>query len=354
MACVTSTSFSLNINDNIHGFFKGKRGLRQGDPLSPYIFTMVIEVLSLILKRRVRVSDSFRFHKHCEELEIINVCFVDDLFIFARGDLASARVILDSLDEFKMVLGLVPSIPKRELPVNYLGVPFISSRLLNKDCKILVEKAKNRIGDWKNKSLSFTGRLQLCKSVISSMHVYWASILMIPKGIIYDIHQLVRGFLWCNGEYKRGKAKVAWDDICLPKEEGGLDVFNIALMTTYIWNIVSNKESLWVRWIHTYKLRGNGTNTSIWFDNWCSLSPLNHFLTPIDISREGFSISTSVAELVTNGSWSLASSFNLAPKASVLADFRTVLDLSRADVRQWRDNNGSFSVFSVAKAWETL
>ncbi|GKD87311.1 hypothetical protein Tco_1358465 [Tanacetum coccineum] len=216
---------------------------------------------------------------------IINVCFADDLFIFARGELASARVILDSLDEFKMVSGIIPSIQKStayfcnvvhhvklailnimpfsegELPIKYLGVPLISSRLLNNDCKILVEKVKNRIGDWKNKSLYFAGRLQLCKSVISSMHVYWASVLMIPKGIIYDIHQLIHWVLWCNGEYKWGKAKVAWDDICLPKEEGGLglhslDVFNIALMTTHIWNIMSNKESLWVRWIHTYKLRG--------------------------------------------------------------------------------------------------
>ncbi|GJX14750.1 hypothetical protein Tco_0206508 [Tanacetum coccineum] len=99
------------------------------------------------------------------------------------------------------------------LPVKYLGVPLISSRLVDKDCKVIVEQAKNRIGDWKNKSLSFAGRLELCKSVISSMHVYWASVLVIPKGIIYDIQQLIRGFLWCNGEYKRGKTKVAWDSI---------------------------------------------------------------------------------------------------------------------------------------------
>ncbi|GJZ17786.1 hypothetical protein Tco_0553909 [Tanacetum coccineum] len=66
--------------------------------------------------------------------------------------------------------------------------------------------------EWKNKSLSFAGRLQLCTSDISSMQVYWPSVLLIPKGIIYDIQQLIRGFLWCNGEYKRGKAKVAWAD----------------------------------------------------------------------------------------------------------------------------------------------
>ncbi|GJX65010.1 hypothetical protein Tco_0299353 [Tanacetum coccineum] len=159
----------------------------------------------------------------------------DDLFIFARGDLDSARVIIESLDEFKNTSGLVSSLAKSmvffcnvsyhikvvildimpftegDLPVKYLGVPLISSRLLNKDCKVLVEKAKNRIEDWKNKSLSFAGRLQLCKSVISSMHVYWASVLIIPKGIIYNIQILISGFLWCNGEYKRGKAKPqAW------------------------------------------------------------------------------------------------------------------------------------------------
>ncbi|GKF39418.1 putative reverse transcriptase domain, reverse transcriptase zinc-binding domain protein, partial [Tanacetum coccineum] len=82
MACVTSASFSISINGNIHGFFK------------------------------VSSSDTFRYHNQCEELEIINVCFADDLFIFARGEVESARVIMDSLGEFKQVSRLVPSIPK--------------------------------------------------------------------------------------------------------------------------------------------------------------------------------------------------------------------------------------------------
>ncbi|GKF68961.1 putative RNA-directed DNA polymerase, eukaryota, reverse transcriptase zinc-binding domain protein, partial [Tanacetum coccineum] len=58
MACVTSTSFSISINGDIHGFFTGKKGIRQGDPMSPYLFTLVMEVLTLILQRRVRTSDS--------------------------------------------------------------------------------------------------------------------------------------------------------------------------------------------------------------------------------------------------------------------------------------------------------
>ncbi|GJV29926.1 putative RNA-directed DNA polymerase, eukaryota, reverse transcriptase zinc-binding domain protein [Tanacetum coccineum] len=98
MACVSSASFSLCINGDIHGYFNGKRGLRQGDPISPYLFTLVMEVLTLIIKRRVRLSDTFRYHNKCDELELINVCFADDLFIFIRGDVHSARPIMEALD----------------------------------------------------------------------------------------------------------------------------------------------------------------------------------------------------------------------------------------------------------------
>ncbi|GJZ95227.1 hypothetical protein Tco_0667430 [Tanacetum coccineum] len=150
----------------------------------------------------------WRYHKHCKDLDLINVCFADDLFIFSWDYVESARVIIESLDEFKSVLGLVLSLPKSTvffcnvknhvkstilnampfsegtLLVIYLGVPLISSRLLNQDC------------------------------------------------ILLDIQQLMRGFLWYNGELKRGKAKVAWDDICLPKNEGGLGIRN-ALCTKY-------------------------------------------------------------------------------------------------------------------------
>ncbi|GKF08021.1 reverse transcriptase domain-containing protein, partial [Tanacetum coccineum] len=97
---------------SLHGHFLGKRGLQHGDPLSPYLFTLIMEVLTLMLQRRVRNSDLFTYHRYCSKMELINLCFADDLFLFAHGDVNSARVIMDMLDEFKLASGLTPSLPK--------------------------------------------------------------------------------------------------------------------------------------------------------------------------------------------------------------------------------------------------
>ena len=206
-----------------------------------------------------------------------------------------------------------------------------------------MERVQKRIGDWKTKWLSFVGRLQLVLSVIGSMHVYWASVFILPAGIIHDIEQLMCGFLWCQGEMKRGRAKVSWDDLCLPKKEGGLGVrklekFTVALMSSHIWKILTHKETLWVRWIHSYKLKnrsfwdipmganiswdwrkllsirplirhhiwhkiGNGRKTSVWFDKWDNLCPLMDHITNRAITSAGLDNQTMIADVVVNNTW---------------------------------------------------
>nr|GEZ05522.1 hypothetical protein [Tanacetum cinerariifolium] len=292
MECVTTTSFCISINGSLHGYSEGKRGLRQ------------------------------------------------------------AKVIKDTLDEFKDASSLNPSMPKSKayfcnvinntklailnifpfeedrLPVKYLGVPLGSSRLISRDCKELIDKVQNRVNDWKNKSLSIAGRLQLIQSVLSSMHVYWDSVFMLPSRVLLDIEQIMCGFLWSQDNTSRGKVKVAWDVVCLPKQEGGLgirrlDHFNKALMVLHVWKLLFLQESLWVKWIHVYKLKnrsfwdipyhgkmswswrkllllrpliqefiwsciGDGRTTFTWFDKWCDVGPLSNIISSRDITRAGF------------------------------------------------------------------
>ncbi|GKA61071.1 retrovirus-related pol polyprotein from transposon TNT 1-94, partial [Tanacetum coccineum] len=104
----------------------------------------------------------------------------------------------------------------------------------------LVDRIRSRINDWKNKSLSAAERLQLVRSVLGSMHVYWASVFILPSCILLDIEQLMRGFLWCHGEMKKGRAKVAWEVVCLPKNEGGLGIWDSVKSLAGLPNVIGS------------------------------------------------------------------------------------------------------------------
>ncbi|GJV94151.1 RNA-directed DNA polymerase, eukaryota, reverse transcriptase zinc-binding domain protein [Tanacetum coccineum] len=237
MVCLKSASFSVCINVESHGFFKAKRGLRQGDPVSPYLFIIVIEVFTLMLRIQVKNKKKFKYHWGCKELKILNLYFVDDLVMFCHGDMISASVMRRALDEFCLSSGLRPSMAKSTvyfgnvpndakeeikivmpfcegtLPIKYLGIPLNSSMIVKNDCSVLFEKIKKRVEDWRNKALSYARRLQLIAS----------------------------------------------------KSEGGLGiksmkVWNEALMAKYLCNVIIDKDSIWVRWVKTTWLK----NDSIW------------------------------------------------------------------------------------------
>ncbi|GKE04927.1 RNA-directed DNA polymerase, eukaryota, reverse transcriptase zinc-binding domain protein, partial [Tanacetum coccineum] len=81
ITCVTTTSFSISINGVSSGYFRGGRGLRQGDSMSSYLFTLVMEILTLIIKDKVEHNRDFQYHFGCRKLKITNVlmtflCFV--------------------------------------------------------------------------------------------------------------------------------------------------------------------------------------------------------------------------------------------------------------------------------------
>ncbi|KAL2232550.1 UNVERIFIED_CONTAM: hypothetical protein Sindi_1435000 [Sesamum indicum] len=84
--CVTTTTFTITLNGGIHGFFTGARGLRQGDPMSPYLFVLVMKILGLMIQQKIEVQGGFLYHWRCEETRLFQLSFADDLLLFCRAD----------------------------------------------------------------------------------------------------------------------------------------------------------------------------------------------------------------------------------------------------------------------------
>jgi hypothetical protein len=96
MCCVTSVNFVVLINGEATDYSKSGRGLRQGCPLSPYLFIMIMEGLNLILSKSI-YEHNISGIKVSKLLKIVHLMFVDDVLIMSKADLSEWRVIIDIL-----------------------------------------------------------------------------------------------------------------------------------------------------------------------------------------------------------------------------------------------------------------
>jgi hypothetical protein len=114
MKCVETASFSVCINGNLFGFFQGKCGVRQGDPLSLYLFIICMEYFSRLLKINTQHS-GFHFHPKCQALGISHFGFAEDILLLCRCDMVSVSIILHQLHIFRETSGLVINAAKSSI-----------------------------------------------------------------------------------------------------------------------------------------------------------------------------------------------------------------------------------------------
>jgi hypothetical protein len=80
--CISCPSFSISLNGSLVGYFQGKKSLSQGDPVSPYLFVLAMEILSRLLEDMAVANPRFSFHPRCSSLKLTHLCFADNLLIF--------------------------------------------------------------------------------------------------------------------------------------------------------------------------------------------------------------------------------------------------------------------------------
>jgi len=286
MQCVSTTSFSIAINGDLYGFFPGKSGVRQGDPLFPYLFICCMEYLSRMLILACR-HPGFLFHPKCSIHDISHLAFADDVLLLSRRDCSSVNGIFQQLTIFgktaeldinlskssiffggvspSQKLSILHTIGFREgcFPFTYLGVPLSPHRLLASQFSPLLHSLELSVQGWIGKHLTFVGRLELLRSVLYGKVQFWLNIFSLLEIVIKQITSICRNFLWTGDVRKSTSILVAWKSVCLPKAEGGLGLFDIktrnrSFLAKQLWNIHLKYDYVRIRWVHHFHLR-NGT-----------------------------------------------------------------------------------------------
>ncbi|KAK4383917.1 hypothetical protein Sango_3107900 [Sesamum angolense] len=177
-----------------------------------------------IVQAAYRAYGSYCLHIWQERLKVNSA---KSQIIFSRAVQQERQQILDYL-----------GFQEGSLPVKYLGIPLTSSRLTIADCRPLIDKVDARLAGWNNQILSYAGWLQLIKSVLTTLHTYWASAFILPKGVLKTLEKKMR-FLWQGSAGSKREGSLG---ISKPKEEGGLGIrslttTNQALMLKQLWRI---------------------------------------------------------------------------------------------------------------------
>eukprot|EP00253_Pinus_taeda_P007691 PITA_07691 len=182
--------------------------------------------------------------------------FVDDTMLQGIPTVKEAKA-------FKQILIL--GFQRDSLPSKYLGVP-LTDKPLNKDIwESVINKLKDKISKWTNRALNLVGRLVLTKAILQTIPIYMLSALPAPTGVLQQIRNMQRDFLWQKGEEKKKWALVAWDKICKPKSHGGLGrhdprTLNKVLGAKVWWRWLKEIRTPWAKlWKRNYAMNWQET-----------------------------------------------------------------------------------------------
>jgi hypothetical protein len=209
------------INGSPSGFFGSSRGVRQGDPLSPFLFVLIMEAFSRMITAiysRGLIVGFYVGNREQDRVEVSHLLFADDTLVFCGADASQISYMSALLVCFEAVSGLKVNLSKSslvpvgslgdvdqlvdslgcgttELPLKYLGLPLGASFKLKTMWRDLEDRMARRLAPWKRSYLSKGGRVALIKSTLSNLPTYLLSLFPIPADVAKRIEKIQRDFL---------------------------------------------------------------------------------------------------------------------------------------------------------------
>lgn len=240
--CISSVAFSVIVNGQPREWFKGQCGVRQGDPLSPFLFTLAVDVLSRMLRRRSNKGIIQGLGVRISGCKVSHLQFADDTILFLQENKVNFLNVLSILQIFELVSGLRINLGKSGLasiniqenylgelagiadcavsswPITYLGIPLRGNPQLESFWDPVIQRISRKLDTWKGAYFSLGGRVTLVQASLASIPLYFLSLFNIPVGVALKIEKTMRDFLWSNGGESRRDHLVNWEVCCRSKE----------------------------------------------------------------------------------------------------------------------------------------
>ena len=255
MECVTSVQYTLPVNGSRSKSFKPCKGLRQGDPFSPYLFFLCANILSLSLQKAEHDKLINGIKVGRSGCTFTHLLFADDSLFFFKKDNKSVAILKKILDWYcrisrqdinfgKSDLYCSPNMPMPEQedlakqlhvnlvqhPSKYLGINFNLRGNRVADFQFLADKLHSKLEGWKANLLSQARRTTLINSVLQTLPLYTFSCFKVFETICRRMDSIVRAFWWGHAHGVKKLHSLKWSKICCPKSWGGLGIRRFSLL----------------------------------------------------------------------------------------------------------------------------
>ncbi|KAH9786019.1 reverse transcriptase domain-containing protein [Citrus sinensis] len=278
MMCVSTVRYKVLRNGVEVGPIVPSRGLRQGDPLSPYLFIICAEGLSSLIRNRERAGLIHGVKVARRAPAVSHLFFADDCFLFFKAQHNEARIMKSILavygaasgqkvnlnkssisfsanmgeESIRQVCGIL-EVPATNNHGTYLGLPSQIGKKKSVVFNFIKEKVWQQLQGWSQKFLSRAGKEIMLKTVAQAGPNYAMNIYLLPLDLCNDLEIMMNSYWW--GSTRTGGKGIhwlRWDKMCKSKSVGGIGFkrihdFNIAMLGKQCWRLMTNPLSLVAR-----------------------------------------------------------------------------------------------------------